>query len=302
MNNNDLESGSNYTSAEELCCLFDVTQEDLERLKNYGEIVIPKFDRMIELFYNWLKKLPEYNIFFSSEATLQRVKQSQVRHWEEFFSGVVDDAYLKHRRQLGHAHARIGLDLKTYLMATDKFLNILTTEVYDNSLPPETFLSINRSITKLIFFDSYLVIDSYSNLINEKITEQSKAMMEMSTPVTEIWNNILMLPVVGIIDSYRSQEIMNTMLMKISDTQAQNFILDISGVGIVDTAVANHIIKITKATQLMGCECIISGISPLIAQTMVELGVDVGTIKTTASLKDALQHIFKHVEGPTGGD
>ncbi len=81
---------------------------------------------------------------------------------------------------------------------------------------------------------------------------------------------------------------MDTTLKKISDTHARIFILDISGVGVVDTAVANHLIKITKATRLMGCDSTISGVSPEIAQTIVELGIDVGAVKTTVTMKDAL--------------
>jgi rsbT co-antagonist protein RsbR len=85
---------------------------------------------------------------------------------------------------------------------------------------------------------------------------------------------------------------MDTTLKKIADTHARIFILDISGVGVVDTAVANHLIKITKATRLMGCESTISGVSPAIAQTIVELGIDIGSVKTTVTMKDALRDAF----------
>jgi rsbT co-antagonist protein RsbR len=115
----------------------------------------------------------------------------------------------------------------------------------------------------------------------------------MSTPVTAIWRDILMLPLVGIIDSGRAQDIMNAMLTAIAETQARVIIMDISGVAVVDTAVANHLIKITKATKLMGCDCTISGVSPAIAQTMVELGIEVGDVQTTATLKDALVDAFR---------
>ena len=85
---------------------------------------------------------------------------------------------------------------------------------------------------------------------------------------------------------------MNATLEKIAESQARLFILDISGVGIVDTAVANHLIKISRATRLLGCECVISGVSPAIAQTVVDLGIYVGNVKTTATMKDALATAF----------
>ena len=94
-------------------------------------------------------------------------------------------------------------------------------------------------------------------------------------------------------DSSRAHEVMNSVLLKISQSRARVFIMDISGVAVVDTAVANHLIKITQATRLMGCESIISGLSPAVAQTIVELGVEVGSIRTTATLRDALELAFR---------
>jgi rsbT co-antagonist protein RsbR len=88
---------------------------------------------------------------------------------------------------------------------------------------------------------------------------------------------------------------MQRMLEKISEKQAVMFILDISGVAVVDTAVANHLIRMTKAARLMGCETIVSGLSPSVARTIVELGIEVGDMRTTGTLQDALSTAFKHV-------
>ena len=97
---------------------------------------------------------------------------------------------------------------------------------------------------------------------------------ELSTPVNILWENVLMVPIFGVLDSKRSQDLMETVLTKIVETGFKTIILDILGVVTVDSAVANHLIKITKATKLMGCGCIISGISPAIAQTLVHLGIE----------------------------
>ena len=117
--------------------------------------------------------------------------------------------------------------------------------------------------------------------------------IQIPTPVTILWENILLIPIVGTIDSKRAQEIMNTMLAKVLETESKVIILDILGVTTVDSAVANHIVKITKATKLMGSDTIISGISPAIAQTLVQLGVELGEVVTTATLKDAVESAFK---------
>ena len=102
------------------------------------------------------------------------------------------------------------------------------------------------------------------------------------------WQDILCIPLTGTVDSKRAQQIMEMVLNKILTTESKVIILDILGVPFVDTAVANHLIKISRAAKLMGCDCIISGMSPAVAQTLVHLGIDMGDIITTTTLKDAL--------------
>lgn len=131
--------------------------------------------------------------------------------------------------------------------------------------------------------------------------ELDRAVQLMSTPVTPIWEGILLLPLVGVLDSMRASDIMKKSLSMISETRAKVFVLDISGVATVDTAVANQLIKITKATRLMGCHAIVSGLSPAIAHTIVELGVDVESIRTTATLRDAFETALTIIGDTFGG-
>lgn len=126
----------------------------------------------------------------------------------------------------------------------------------------------------------------------KKLQDQSRTIMEISTPVIKLWDRIIVLPMVGVIDSLRAQQMMKSMLKKITETLAKVIILDIAGVATVDTAVANHLIKIAKATKLMGCRCIVSGISPAVAETMVELGIELGEVTTNSTLQDSLADAF----------
>jgi rsbT co-antagonist protein RsbR len=112
-------------------------------------------------------------------------------------------------------------------------------------------------------------------------------MLELSTPVVELWDGILALPMIGTLDSARTQVVMETLLQKIVDTGAAIAIIDITGVPTVDTLVAQHLLKTVAAARLMGAECIISGIRPQIAQTVVHLGVDLQDVITKATLADA---------------
>ncbi len=123
--------------------------------------------------------------------------------------------------------------------------------------------------------------------------EGSRFLDESAVPVTVVWDRMLMLPIVGVLDSRRVQEIMESVLNKISETQARVLILDILGVSVMDSAVANHVIKITKAARLMGCTCIITGVTPEIAQTIVNLGIDLGEVVTQSTLRDGLEAGFR---------
>jgi methyl-accepting chemotaxis protein len=140
-------------------------------------------------------------------------------------------------------------------------------------------------------------IVKFASDITLEVQKRSLALLEMSTPVTKIWDGVLFAPVVGIVDSKRSADIMNKALSSIADTRARTLLLDIAGVAVVDTAVANHLIKIARAAVLMGCRTIISGISPAIAQTIAELGIELGSIQTTSTIEFALRDA---IMAPTG--
>lgn len=278
---------------EELTLQHNVTSEDLEAIRRYGKIIAPELPRYVKYFYGWLEKQPEFEIFFNDHNKLRRVQNSQVSFWERFFQGQVNDEYLRSRRKLGEVHAHIGLSLSAYFSALAYSQDLLLFELYPGGLTEEELSVCLRACLKLIQIDASLVVDAYARLNNQRLSEQAQAMMEMSTPVTSLWDHILMLPVVGIIDSKRAHNMMSSVLHRIAETRAKVFIIDIGGVSVVDTAVANHLIKITRAARLMGCICLLSGVSPAIAQTTVELGIDVGDVLTRATMRDALEEAFR---------
>ncbi len=282
-------------SSQQLRTLYRLDDEDIDRIRRFGELAQPQMEEMTGKWYAWLETQHEFDQFFSDRELLERVRREQLDYWRAFMSGAIDDSYVQRRHQVGEAHARIGLSLNTYFAGMNVFLEVCTDVIFASDLAHEDRAAMSRSISKLLHLDTAIVVDTYNQIIEDTLTAQSKSLMEMSTPVTQIWGGILLLPIVGLIDSSRAHDIMNATLTKIAETQAQVFILDISGVGVVDTAVANNLIKITRATGLMGCECTISGVSPAIAQTIVDLGIDVGDIRTTATMKDALMDAFHRV-------
>lgn len=280
-------------SVEELMQMHDLGPDDLAAVRQLGACVLPRLEEYGDIFYRWIAKLPEYEVVFTSPEITAHARAEQLQYWRRSFAAEIDERYVAERRHVGATHARIGLSLPSYFAAMNYSFVLLSSTLYDNQLSAKDYLVALSAFTKLLHFDTTIVAETYSRLINERIAKQSQALMEMSTPVTQIWEDILMLPVVGIIDSRRAQDLMLTVLQRIGQTRAKVFIMDISGVAVVDSGVANHLIKITKSTGLMGCTSLVSGISPEIAQTMVNLGFDVAQISTTATLHDALEHAFR---------
>jgi rsbT co-antagonist protein RsbR len=131
-------------------------------------------------------------------------------------------------------------------------------------------------------------VKTYQKSREDVINRQQREMLELSTPVVKLWEGILALPMIGTLDSARTQVVMENLLQKVVETGAQIAILDITGVPTVDTLVAQHLLKTVTALRLMGAECIISGVRPQIAQTIVHLGVDLQGVTTKANLADAL--------------
>ncbi|SCL16625.1 STAS domain-containing protein [Micromonospora inyonensis] len=135
--------------------------------------------------------------------------------------------------------------------------------------------------------------ESYVRTRESLIADQAEQLLELSTPVVKLWEGVVAVPLVGTLDSARAQVVMERLLQTLVDTSSPYAIIDITGVPAVDTQVAQHILKTVVAARLMGADCIISGIRPQIAQTIVELGIEFGDIATKASLADALRHVLR---------
>jgi rsbT co-antagonist protein RsbR len=144
-----------------------------------------------------------------------------------------------------------------------------------------------RRVDELVDRLGLYTTEVYQKSREEVILRQQRDMLELSTPVVKLWDGVLALPMIGTLDSARTQVVMETLLQRIVETGAEVAILDITGVPMVDTLTAQHLLKTVTAARLMGAECIISGIRPQIAQTIVHLGVELGDVITKATLADA---------------
>lgn len=269
---------------------FQITDADIDRIRAVAPLLKQDLTDHVDSFYTWMEQHEEFMVYFGSNPNrLERVKVLQMNHWSSLLDARIDADYFASRKHVGAVHAHIDLPNDIYFAGMSMSGKSLVDRVRRarDTMPDADETA--DSIIKLVFLDAYVVIDEITRIQREKISSSAKALMEISTPVTPIWEGILLLPLLGVLDSVRAQDIMDKTLNKIAETRAKVFVMDISGVGAMDTAVANQLIKITKATQLMGCETIVSGLSPSIARTLVELGVNIGEVRTTATLRDSFE-------------
>lgn len=178
------------------------------------------------------------------------------------------------------------------LSLKETLLEILKNEATDISLLFEEILKLSRLMDNF----TVLTFETFIKGREDVIIRQTDEITDISTPVIKVWDGILALPIIGTLDSARTQVVMENLLQEIVNTSSGIAILDISGVPTVDSLVAQHLLKAVSATRLMGAECIISGIRPEIAQTIVHLGIDLSNIITKATLASALQYAFKSLK------
>jgi len=189
------------------------------------------------------------------------------------------------RARNGYSPRETGVYIFTLKEA---LLKTMSDEIKDPRTLYEESLAVSNQLDNI----AIITFETFIKGREEVILRQTDEIAEISTPVIRVWDGILALPIIGTLDSSRTQIVMESLLSQIVETSSSIAILDISGVPAVDSLVAQHLIKTVSATRLMGAECIISGIRPEIAQTVVHLGIDLSGIVTKSSLASALSYAF----------
>ncbi|WP_367125936.1 STAS domain-containing protein [Streptomyces phytohabitans] len=190
---------------------------------------------------------------------------------------------------LSMRRARAGTSPTATSLAVLSLKEALLACVAEESLDTRGSLAVARVVNRLVDAAGALSFETYVEGREEIIRRQNRQLMELSTPVVQLWREILAVPLIGNLDTARSQVVMENLLEAIQEHEAAVAIIDITGVPTVDTSVAQHLMQTVKAVRLMGADCVISGIRPGIAQTIVQLGIDLSGIQTRATLADALE-------------
>ena len=282
----------------------DITEQELMRRKDFlefgdgdvanltkiNDIASQYATSVIEEFYKHLLSFEETRTFFRDPRTLQRVKSAQQDYFLRLTQGKYDLAYAQNRLVIGATHERTGLPIKSYLGMYNYYLRAVAGRLREAfATQQDRAWSTFLSLMKLTFLDMGLAIDTYINSRERTIREQQAAIQELPTPVLPFREGMLLVPIIGLIDSLRARQLTEQLLAAVRDNRAKVVVIDITGVQGVDSKVANHMVQTVEAARLMGATVIVAGVAPEIAQTMVTLGIDLGRMITVGDLQSGIE-------------
>jgi rsbT co-antagonist protein RsbR len=267
---------------------YELTDEDLRRLAGLRWFADKYTAEIVDAFYELLLAHPESRAFLPDDATVRRVKETQRRYFLQLFTGICDRAYAEERLRVGVAHERIGMPPKLYLGAYARYLRLIHERLRRELSDPAALAAAFTSLQKLVAFDMSLAVDAYIAANRAAVDRQQAAIRELSTPVIQVHERVLLLPLIGAIDSPRAEQIIEAVLSRVIEERAKVIILDIAGVSVVDTKVAEHLLQTTSAVRLLGAQTILTGVGAGVARTVVRLGVNISAMQTCARLSEGI--------------
>jgi rsbT co-antagonist protein RsbR len=266
------------------------TDEDAQLLQELGPVADMYVDEVVEDLYRQFLSFDETRAFFPDEATLRRVKALQRAYFLQLTQGHYSEAYLANRLHIGQVHQRIGLEPRWYMGAYSLYMQLAFPRVmaafsHDVAKGQRVFLAL----LKIITLDKELAITTYIAASEEIISAQSREILEIATPVVQIWSGIVAAPLIGTLDSQRAQQFTERLLERIVEMRASVALVDITGVPTMDTRTAQYLLEAISAVRLLGAQVILTGVRPAIAQTLVHLGIDLSSVATRPSLEAGLR-------------
>ncbi|MBM3266234.1 MAG: STAS domain-containing protein [Candidatus Sericytochromatia bacterium] len=269
---------------------LEFTEDDVRRLESINEFAEKYAEPVIEEFYRHILRFEESREFFRDPLVLERVKRAQKAYFLRLTQGDYGRAYVEDRLRIGIVHERIGLPMKLYLGMYSWYLRAVGARILE-AFPNDYRRAFDTyiSLKKLVWFDIGLAIDTYIIQRESTIRMQQEAIRELSTPVLQVREGLLILPIVGLIDSSRARQLPEQLLRAIRQSRARVVVMDITGVPGVDSRVANHLVQTVEASRLMGAAVIVTGLSPEVAQALVALGVDLSKMRTVGDLQGGME-------------
>jgi rsbT co-antagonist protein RsbR len=268
----------------------DLQPADIERIVAVKDEVIDHLDEHVEAFFGFLQSIEEGAELFASKAALEHAKRLKREHLTALVGGTYGRPYLEQRLELGVLYSKAGLDLRVFLGAFHGLLRSIERRIAKRFAgDAEAAFEHYASLRKIAFFDIGIIMDVVIADRERTIIHQQDAIRELSTPILQVRDRLLILPIIGVLDTHRARQLTDGLLHAIRANRAKFVVMDITGVATVDTNVANHLIGTVAAARVMGATVIITGLSAEVAQSLVTLGVDLGKLNAVGDLQGGLE-------------
>jgi rsbT co-antagonist protein RsbR len=269
---------------------LEFSEDDVDALVGLKETARKYADPVIEEFYRHLLSFEEIRTFFRDPKVLDRVKGLQKSYFLALTEGDYGGKYVANRLRVGTVHEHIGLAPRWYLGMYAFYLRAIANRLVEAfASDPKKAMKLFLSMIKLAFLDMTLAINTYIYARESAMRRQQEAIRELSTPVLQIRDRLLLLPIVGVIDSQRAQLITEGVLRAIRASRAKIVVMDVTGVATIDSRVANHLLQTVGAARLMGATVIVTGLSAEVAQSLVGLGIDLSQLNTVGDLQGGIE-------------
>ncbi|MBK3664406.1 STAS domain-containing protein [Bradyrhizobium diazoefficiens] len=269
--------------------IVDLSGEDISRIVTLRNMVAEQTDRYVDAFFRYLDDLGEAPALFGKREVLEEAKRRKREHLAAMTAAQYDRGYVEQRIALALLYSRHGVSTPVFLGAFHQLLRALGNDIMKSVKDPNDAFQRFMSLKKVAFFDIGIMTDVLISERERTINLQQDAIRELSTPVLQVREGLLILPIIGMIDSQRAKQLTDGLLRSIRANRARMVVMDITGVAAVDSKVANHLIQTIAAARLMGSTVIVTGLSADVAQALVALGVDLGKISTTGDLQGGLE-------------
>jgi len=263
-----------------------LTADDLTEIAAAKPAVQSTVDQHVDAFFGYLANIPEARGVMQNREALGLARQLKRAHLMAMVEGEYGEAYVEQRLKMAQLYSQVGLELAVFLGAYNELLHSL------QSVTGEHF----PSLCKVAFFDLGVVTDVLVYERERVIRIQSEAIRELSTPVLQIRDRLLLLPIIGVVDTHRAHLIMQNLLAEVRAKRAKVVVMDVTGVATIDSKVANHLLQTVAAARLMGAEVVVTGISAEVAQSLVALGIDLGKVTAIGDLQGGLEDAERMLE------
>lgn len=270
--------------------LVGLEADDVSRIVAVGKLIAPRIGEITEDFFRFLSEQPEAAMLFRRRDQLEEAKRLKRDHLGAMAAGEYGKAYADQRVRLGLIYGRAGIDVRVFLGAFNRMMRSIAMLIAERfKHDPDQAFEYFTSFERIAFFDIGIIVDVLIDARERTIALQQSAILELSTPVLQVRQSLLILPIIGIIDSQRAKQLTDTLLRAIRTNRAKVVVVDITGVAAVDSRVANHLIQTVAASRLMGAQVIVTGLSADVAQSIVTLGIDMAALNTVGDLQGGLE-------------